>query len=251
MRLTTVLLTICTAAFCCRAARAETIFLGPTPYLSAADSPFDLSGLGTTFYLEDFEDPEPLSNQVFRTPGIRETFGAQPWGPSSPPFIQTDSVDADDGVIDGDGSQGRSLPGQPLFISGSTIGLGIRLEFDEAVLGGLPSAVGFTLTDTGTGGLFSYEPFNRSAQSLGRVELSVPGDGDIHGATAEDRFFGVTDPHGIGSMIITLRGPLEQLVQLEIDHVQYGNIVPEPSGLFLFVAGLVVILAVRAVRGRF
>ena len=39
-------------------ASAETIFFGPTPYLSAADSPFDLSGLGTTFFLEDFEDGE-------------------------------------------------------------------------------------------------------------------------------------------------------------------------------------------------
>src|SRR5690242_6738717 len=39
-------------------------FLGPTPYLSRADSPFDLSGLGTTFFLEDFED------HALNTPGV-------------------------------------------------------------------------------------------------------------------------------------------------------------------------------------
>ena len=43
---------------------AATMFLGPTPYLSQADSPFDLSELGTTFFLEDFEDGE------LNTPGI-------------------------------------------------------------------------------------------------------------------------------------------------------------------------------------
>jgi len=35
---------------------AQVTFLGPTPYLSSADSPFDLSGLGTAYFLEDFED---------------------------------------------------------------------------------------------------------------------------------------------------------------------------------------------------
>ena len=33
----------------------EVTFLGPSPYLSRADSPFDLSVLGTEFFLEDFE----------------------------------------------------------------------------------------------------------------------------------------------------------------------------------------------------
>lgn len=37
-------------------ARSEVTFLEPTPYLSVADSPFDLSGVGSTAYFEDFED---------------------------------------------------------------------------------------------------------------------------------------------------------------------------------------------------
>ena len=225
-----------------RVARGETIFLGPTPYLSAADSPFDLSGLGTTFFLEDFEQTEPPQREPFRTPGIRETSGAQAWGSSSPPFGQSDSVDADDGVIDGNGSGGRSLLAAPLFATGSSVAFGIRLEFDEAVLGGLPSAVGFVLTDTGTGGFFSFEPFERSGNSLGRVELFVLGDGELFGGTAEDRFFGVTHPAGIASVEIIVGGPLDEFPILEIDHVQYGLIVPEPSALLLFAAGIVVFL---------
>ena len=240
MRVATVLLTICTAAFCCGAARAETIFLGPTPYLSAADSPFDLSGLGTTFFLEDFEQ-SPRS-PPFTTPGIEETGFAVVWGGGLSQFVQADSVDADDGLIDGDGSAGHSLHGVLRLIGGSTGTHAITLEFDSLALGGLPSEFGFVLTDTGTGGFFTFEAFDRSEALVGRVSGPFVGDGEVIGATAEDRFFGVTHADGIGSLIIALNGPLDEFLQLEIDHVQYGQIVPEPSGWFLFAAGIVVLL---------
>ena len=42
-------------------------FLGPTPYLSAADSPFNLAG--PNFCLEDFEDGGPVTPPK---PGSRE-----------------------------------------------------------------------------------------------------------------------------------------------------------------------------------
>jgi len=74
--------------FLAPSATAEPIFFGPTPYLSAADSPFDLSGLGTTMFLEDFEDGE------LNTPGILTT-SLRPLGPN-PPFQIVDSVDADE-----------------------------------------------------------------------------------------------------------------------------------------------------------
>lgn len=54
------------------------------PYLSAADSPFILSGLGTTFFLEDFEDElqQPGLEGSFVT-SVR-TFGnsVDAWSPS-------------------------------------------------------------------------------------------------------------------------------------------------------------------------
>jgi hypothetical protein len=83
-----VLLVSLIIAVCPLVARAEVTFLGPTPYLSVADNPFDMSGLGTTFFLEDFEDGS------FDLPP-----GATTSDPEVvPPSPTTDSVDADDGV---------------------------------------------------------------------------------------------------------------------------------------------------------
>ena len=82
------------------------------PYLSRADSPLDLSGLGTTSYLEDFED------HALNVPGVTANHG----GPASITFGPGlhDSVDADDGddrrsglqrrrFLLGNGSDGRYL----------------------------------------------------------------------------------------------------------------------------------------------
>src|SRR5262245_50991680 len=69
-------------------------FIGPSPYLSTADSPFDLSQLGVDHILEDFED------------GQANALGLILNGPDAfvkGPGSTTDSVDADDGAIDGFG----------------------------------------------------------------------------------------------------------------------------------------------------
>src|SRR5947209_14406694 len=68
-------------------------FIGPLPYLSKNDSPFITSiNAGTTF-LETFE------SGALATPGVTASTGAVV-GPSG----ITDSVDADDGIIDGSGT---------------------------------------------------------------------------------------------------------------------------------------------------
>ena len=72
MRIATILLTISAAACCACSTEAEVIVIGPRPYLSAADSPFDMSGLGTTFFLEDFEDGELNTLGIFQ-PGLPGT----------------------------------------------------------------------------------------------------------------------------------------------------------------------------------
>ncbi len=101
---------------------APALFLGPLPYLSVADSPFDLGG--PAFAFEDFEDG------VFNVPGVVASAGA-PLGPSG----NTDSVDADDGVIDGFGQGGNSF----LSLDGPA---GITFTFDTDVLGALPTSAG-------------------------------------------------------------------------------------------------------------
>src|SRR5262245_58046922 len=112
---------------------AKADFLGPTPYLSFADSPFN-GGSFSSFFLEDFEDG------ALNTPGVTASAGWSVLGPGA----FTDSVDGDDGAIDGSGTRGHS------FFSNSTQST-LTFTFNAAALGGaLPTAVGIVWTDVGT-----------------------------------------------------------------------------------------------------
>jgi hypothetical protein len=72
-------------------------YLGPTPYLSAVDSPF--IGPFDWFRLETFE------SGAFSQPGVTISSGAGVIGPG----LLTDSVDSDDGAVDGSGRGGHSF----------------------------------------------------------------------------------------------------------------------------------------------
>src|SRR5262245_54709371 len=119
-------------------------YLGPTAYLSAADSPFNLAA--PNFCLETFEDG------VFDTPGVTGN------GSVVNPGGLCDSVDADDGTIDGSGTFGHSF----FFGDGST---GITFTFDPAAPLGLPTEAGMVWTDGA--GTISFEAFGPTGTSLG------------------------------------------------------------------------------------
>ena len=172
-------------------------FLPPSPYLSKADSPF--SGLGC-LYTETFEDA------LMNTPGLSADQGGVTsvvFGPSA-----HDSVDADDGVIDGSGSLGDSF-----FFQGGTSG--IKFSFDAGVLGTFPTRAGVVWTDGG--GMATFEAFDATGALLGSIGPVPIGDAGSTGQTAEDRFFGVVFSGGISAirMSNTSGG-------IEVDHVQYG-----------------------------
>jgi len=171
--------------------------IGPTPYLSKNDSPF-LSSInaGTTF-LETFE------SGALATPGVTASAAAVV-GPGG----LTDSVDGDDGVIDGSGTNGHSL----FSGSGAT---GITFTFDPLVLGHLPTQVGIVWTDGA--GTTLFEAFGPGGVPLLQIGPVAIADGSISGTTAEDRFFGVTDPGGISSIRIS-----NTAGGIEVDHLQYG-----------------------------
>jgi hypothetical protein len=169
-------------------------FLGPTPYLSAADSPFNLAG--PNFCLEDFENGGP------DTPGVTGN------GSLVDPSGITDSVDGDDGAIDGSGNGGHSY-----FGTGST---GITFTFDPGAPLGLPTQAGMVWTDGE--GTVSFEAFAPDGTSLGVIGPFDHPDGSISGTTAEDRFYGVTNAAGISAIKLTNTSG-----GIEVDHLQYDH----------------------------
>lgn len=181
---------------------------GPSPYLSVADSPFASLTL-RYFHLETFEDG------ALNTPGVTASAGSV-LGPGT----STDSVDADDGSIDGSGNAGHSwYPGA----------VTVAFDFRAGDLGVLPTHVGIVWTDVGntTEGLGSgpviVEAFDADQNRLAAIGPVVLGDGQVTGGTDEDRFFGVVAAAGIARLVVRMPTTLNDW---EIDHLQYGAFCP-------------------------
>ncbi|MGZ8171941.1 MULTISPECIES: CHAP domain-containing protein [Methylobacter] len=186
---------------------ASATFYGPAPYLSSRDSPF----FGTKFsyfYLEDFEDG------LLNTPGVTASFG---WSVISG-NNDVDSVDADDGIIDGKGNTGKSFFSD--FVTNR-----LTFTFNAAALGGnLPTHAGIVWTDANASASrrqVEFSALDSSGTSLGSIGPFELGDDVINGTTAEDRFLGVYNPSGISSITISMPGSNNW----EVDHLQYGNVI--------------------------
>ncbi len=200
------------------AAAPAATFFGPLPYrcfdgvatagCGTAESPFasDIrAGNFQYFHLEDLEDG------LLNAPGLTASAGAV-----LAPGALTDSVDGDDGLIDGLGTAGWSiLNGQSTEIT---------FSFDEVALGRLPTHVGLAWTDVGfaepTDGFdeVSFEAFDGGGGSLGVVGPTLLGDGLVDGRTGEDRFYGVINLEGVSSVVLRMATSLDW----ELDHIQYG-----------------------------
>ena len=208
------------------------VFSGPSPYLSSADSPFvapnggpfDLGG--SDFYLEDFED------------GSLNTPGATGNGSVFSAGSTKDSVDADDGVIDGSGSDGKSYV---LVVNSDPY---IQFTFSPIFSGGSPTHVGLVWTDGDhmvAPVPVTFEAWDESGTSLGVVDAML-GDGTNEGTTAEDRFFGIIHHSGISRVRVT-NNENNPNFGIEVDHLQYGRPAPTvPSASSASLAALCVAL---------
>jgi len=167
----------------------------PFNYLELDDSPWlDQPG----FMVETLEDFS------FDLPGVTPSTGA-PTGPGG----NTDSVDGDDGNVDGSGTDGRSF----FSISGN---VGITFTLDPNEIGFTPTRAGLVWTD-GEGGLVTFKAYDLDGNLLHETTVDIADD-VTNGTTAEDHFFGYEHPDGVGSLFISnLAGGIE------VDHIQYAG----------------------------
>lgn len=206
-------------ACCAFPLSAATTFYGPTPYLSDADVPntfiCDICD-DCVHVIEDFED-NSLDHGISISDG--EIIGPDF---STGTDSLTDSVDGDDGAVDGVGLEGYSY---------FTLGNSFTITFAEPV-----KSAGLAWTDGDTGTQTSFEAFAPDGTSLGAIGPFAISDSSYQGTVGEDSFFGAMDTDsGIGSITITNAGGLG----IEIDHVQFSqcDCVPEPSGLLSIAIG--------------
>ncbi|NBC32161.1 MAG: hypothetical protein GVY13_05735 [Alphaproteobacteria bacterium] len=182
---------------------------GPSEYLSFADSPFAAIEGFTYFHLEDFED------RALNTPGVT----VSPIDISTLSTSSSDSVDGDDGAIDGSGNGGRAL------FSGFDTKF-FTFTFDSGALGGLPTHAGLAWTDVNGPAVDEVivEIFGPDGSLVESIGPATVGDGTFTGNTAEDRFFGAIHEAGISAL--TMR--MVQSNNWELDHLQYGRLDAAP-----------------------
>ncbi len=188
---------------------------GPTPYLQTSDSPFNSFSFDY-FHLENFE------GHLFNVPGVVASAG----GVTSVIFGAGlhDSVDGDDGVVDGSGLLGDS------FLV--TVGGSISFTFNSSILGALPTHAGLVWTDGF--GTTTFQAFDAGNVLLGTIGPVSIADGSFAGETAEDRFFGFSNSAGISRILISNTNNT-----MEVDHLQYGFVsIPEPGCGGLLAVGL-------------
>lgn len=172
-------------------------------YSQFNDSPFaNLDFSSGYFYLEDFEDG------VFEHPGASASSGNFVTLVFGDTF--NDSVDADDGLLDGD-----SVAGESWFHDDASVGVTWTFNADE-LNGQLPTHAGLVWTDGR--GETTFEAFDLAGGSLGVIR-AVHDNSSFNGETNEDRFYGVVNYSGISAIKIVNDNRLNGI---EIDHLQWG-----------------------------
>jgi hypothetical protein len=168
------------------------------PY--TCSSPFDGVAFASYFYLEDWED------SVLNTPGVSSSSSTPSSSFGVPNLI--DSVDCDDGAVDG-----ICVNCDALFANGS-----VELTFDAQALGALPSHVGLVWTDGGYGTSVTLTGYDAQDGVIYTQTVDGIGDNDNYNTTTEDRFFGIVHYDGVKRVVVT-----NSSGGIEIDHLQYGR----------------------------
>ena len=182
-------------------------YFPPTPYLSTNDLPERFRSDCSTceYFIEDFED-STVNNMLEFSDG--QIIG--PGYDSGTPDV-TDSVDADDGVVDGTGQSNER--GHAYFSRGNSI----EVRFAELV-----TAAGLVWTD-GDQRLrtVTFESFDQDGNSLGVLDAGKLGDAVYTGTTNEDRFLGVRYGEGVSTGVSSIVISNVGGRGIEVDHIQF------------------------------
>jgi hypothetical protein len=213
------------------AANAATTAFGPSAYLQHGDTPAEFICENCPLHVEDFEDGM-LSD--FLT--IDNGMVFPPNGTTGTNQPSTDSVDGDDGSVDGFGLNAYS------WFSGSVQSL--TIDFAEGV-----KSAGLVFTDGDSASTnVMLEAFDMSGTSLGVINAGDLADDSFYGETAEDRFLGFTNTDGaIYSMTLSI----DAGTGIEVDHIQWqshAECVPEPATGILVLFGLLGLSSFRRNR---
>jgi hypothetical protein len=201
----------------------------PLPYFSEEDSPFIDGIRNGSIYLEDFED------QALNTPFVTSPINLGYFGGTqralAPNISDANvwSVDGDDGILDGNGFLGDSWI--TINSSGFSVSSRKQFNFSADAEGRYPTFVGLVIT--GAGDVDQNVEF--AARNASGQLLDVEGDydpkdwnppgGAIGGDPRTHRFVGVYFEGGISEF------SMDNVFQ--VDHLQYGYAIPEPSTALL------------------
>lgn len=224
-----------------RADSVTTFIYEPSPYLGSFDSPFYGGIQAGTIYLEDFEDgelntPFVIANDINHDPSNRWISRTVH---TANPSARAYSVDEDDGLL-GDfmGFGGDALANRSVGSSSDIH----EFLFSPDALGNYPKFVGFVVTDPED--YLDEDVFVTMLDPDGNDVLEEerfdPSDWPFQGSidTRSHRFIGGYSDTGIASLRI------EGVDQL--DHLQYGSAIPEPSAWLLSACGFVLLILRRS-----
>ena len=109
----------------------------------------------------------------------------------------------------------------------------------------MPNAFGFAWADGAPDSRLRIAFSDENSETIAVILLDETfGDPFDGGQTAEDRFVGVISNVGVQSMSISSLY-VGDFVPFEIDHFQYGIVVPEPNSFVLLLIGLCLVIVCR------
>jgi hypothetical protein len=205
------------AVLACVCSHACGEVVGPLPYQSPADSPFNPTGPGSGFFFEDFSVPPTVVYRPLPPYGYNYPFAS----------ISTPGVEIE-GMITWDGSHLGTIAACTDSIPPSCQA-SIGFQFDANRLGSLPRAVGVAVGGLGTFKLSVYDVHDQLVQTTS-VNLdqyydppAAPPDGFSVSPPPPFVFLGATEADGISRIVL-----FSNTWTVALDDFQYGQLVPEP-----------------------